>query len=167
MTSSCALVATIVCSYLLESTTQMVSTSFSLRATFIAPSKSQLPPPCPREDSQWCATVEHLQERREHNSQKMVLPIFKTVTVALYSRTECKIPAKCFTVSPEPRVSIPDFVSQLWRKSNFSRELQDKIWNGTPECEAISQSPNHLFLSVEKCRHSGLVGCTSDPNCIR
>ena len=32
--------------------------------------------------------------------------------------------------SLEPRLSVPDFVSQLWRK------LRDKIWNGKPVFEA-------------------------------
>ena len=60
LTHYLACATTIVCGYLLERTTQMVSTSFSLRATFRAPSRSQLPPPCSREDSHWCASVEHL-----------------------------------------------------------------------------------------------------------
>ena len=33
----------------------------------------------------------------------------------------------------EPRLSIPDFVSQLW---NFSPKLRDKIWNRKPGFKA-------------------------------
>ena len=64
LTHYLACATTIVCGYLLERTTQMVSTSFSLRATFRAPSRSQLSPPCSREDSHWCASMEHLCGRR-------------------------------------------------------------------------------------------------------
>ena len=127
LTHYLACATTIVCGYLLERTTQMVSTSFSLRATFRAPSRSQLPPPCSREDSHWCASVEHLQERRKREwySQKMVftengIRNFYPKLLQL-SCSECEILAKHFTVSPEPRLglSIPDFASQLRR--NFSR----------------------------------------------
>ena len=43
----------------------------------------------------------------------------------------------CMSASLEPRLSVPDFVSQLWIKiSDFSPKLWDKIWNGKPGCEA-------------------------------
>ena len=40
--------------------------------------------------------------------------------------------------SLEPRLSILDFVSQLWRKigRRFFPKLRDKIWNGEPGFEA-------------------------------
>ena len=38
--------------------------------------------------------------------------------------------------SLEPRLSVLDFVSQLWRKTDFSPKLQDKIRNGKPGFEA-------------------------------
>ena len=38
--------------------------------------------------------------------------------------------------SLEPRLSIPDFVLQLWRKIDFSPKLRNKIWNGEPWFEA-------------------------------
>ena len=38
--------------------------------------------------------------------------------------------------SLEPRLSVPDFVSQLWRKIDFSPKLRDKIRNGKPGFEA-------------------------------
>ena len=39
-------------------------------------------------------------------------------------------------LSLEPRLSIPDFVLQLWRKIDFSPKLRDKIWNGKPGFKA-------------------------------
>ena len=38
--------------------------------------------------------------------------------------------------SLKPRLSVTDFVLQLWRKSDFSPKLQDKILNGKPGFEA-------------------------------
>ena len=94
LTHYLACVTTVVCGYLLERTTQMVSTSFSLRATFRAPSRSQLSPPCSREDSHWCASVEHLQERRKRElySQKMARNFYPKLTQL--SCSECEILAK-------------------------------------------------------------------------
>ena len=43
---------------------------------------------------------------------------------------------KLLLISLKPRLSVPDFVSQLWRKIDFSPKLQDKIQNGKPGFEA-------------------------------
>ena len=54
--------------------------------------------------------------------------------------TEVPLPAKTLwmhTCSLEPRLSVPDFVSQLWRKiGDFSPKLRDKIRNREPGFEA-------------------------------
>ena len=42
----------------------------------------------------------------------------------------------------KPRFSVPDFVSQLWRKINFSPKLQDKIRNRKPGFEAKGEGYN-------------------------
>ena len=38
--------------------------------------------------------------------------------------------------SLKPRLSVPDFVSQLWRKTDFSPKLRDKVRNREPGFEA-------------------------------
>ena len=45
---------------------------------------------------------------------------------------------KATLASNQCRLSVPDFVLQLWRKigSNFSSKLRDKIRNGKPGFEA-------------------------------
>ena len=55
----------------------------------------------------------------------------------------------CWIDSLEPRLSVPDFVSQLWGKigsktSDFSPKLQDKIQNGKPGFEATELTPSHV-----------------------
>ena len=132
LTHYLARATTIVCGYLLERTTQMVSTSFSLRATFRAPSRSQLPPPCSREDSHWCASVEHLQERRQREwySQKMAL---ETSIQNCYS---CHVQNAKSLQSVLQLVLIPDlgFSFQILPHSfvEIFPEQQDKISNGMP-----------------------------------
>ena len=52
----------------------------------------------------------------------------------------CVVPTRaiaCDGGSLVPRLSVPDFVSQLWRKIDFSPKLRDKIQNGEPGNEAM------------------------------
>ena len=56
-----------------------------------------------------------------------------------------------YQASLKPRLSIPDFISQLWRKiggTDFSPKLQDKIQNGKPGFEA-SIKPSFLNGSMD------------------
>ena len=46
--------------------------------------------------------------------------------------------------SLEPRLSVPDFVSQLWRK--IAPKLRDKIRNGKPGFKAISNQSMSAFV---------------------
>ena len=41
----------------------------------------------------------------------------------------------------EPRLSVPDFVTQLWRKPDFSPKLGDKICNGKSGFDVSDFSP--------------------------
>ena len=50
------------------------------------------------------------------------------------------IPLCCLLLGFEPRLSIPNFASQLWGKIDFSPKLQDKIRNEKPGFEATSSS---------------------------
>ena len=56
------------------------------------------------------------------HSPQLLVPLAVTCTCKLYNSSCCDLVA-----SLEPRFSVPDFVSQLWRK--ISPKLQDKIRN--------------------------------------
>ena len=47
----------------------------------------------------------------------------------------------CTSLSLEPRLSVLDFVSQLWRKIDFSPKLRDKIRNEKPGFKVTSFMP--------------------------
>ena len=61
----------------------------------------------------------------------------------------------CMLPSLEPRLSIPDFVLQLWRKTDFSPKLQNKIWNGKPWNEATCCYVSDAVSLISRFPHSG------------
>ena len=53
-----------------------------------------------------------------------------------YFHTNSETRALSINTSLVPRLSVPDFVSQLWRECRFSPKLQEKIRNREPGNEA-------------------------------
>ena len=62
----------------------------------------------------------------------------RLITVNFFVQNKWSQALRVVRHSLEPRLSVPDFVSQLWRKFGFSPKLRDKIRNREPVFETRS-----------------------------